>query len=311
MSKELGETTNMAAPVRAAGPLDPRRNVFRPDLAAKSLYGKVSAPQYVEGVPAQIVRPQVPLRSRPASTNGFETEALFGEVVSVYEENDGWAWVQLLRDRYVGYVPLSTLSRNIIRPTHRVRALGTFVYPVADFKSPPLMHLTLNAELCVVGSDERFYALEGGGFVVARHVTERERFARDFVEMAERFIGTPYLWGGRTRIGLDCSGLVQIALEAAGIAAPRDTDMQQAELGSNVPIADIDEGLERGDLVFWKGHVAIMVDSVTMVHANAHHMVVAVETLPEAVARIAKLGAEVVAIKRLPALGAPRAPLAT
>jgi cell wall-associated NlpC family hydrolase len=218
---------------------------------------------------------------------GFETEALFGETLTVYEERDGWAWVQLTRDRYVGYVPSDALSPDIDAPTHRVRALGTFVYPVPDIKSPPLMHLSINSELSLAGGDERFLMLRGGGFVVTRHVAERGRYVNDFVDIAERFIGTPYLWGGRTRVGLDCSGLVQVSLEAAGIAAPRDTDMQQAELGSDIAIADVREGVQRGDLIFWKGHVGIMTDGVTLVHANAHHMAVTAETLPEAIERIA------------------------
>src|SRR5262249_30758785 len=146
---EGGMRAMSEAAAEATPTLDPRRNVFRPDLAAKSLYGKVSAPNYAPGFPAQVARSAVPLRSRPVPSNGFETEALFGEVVTVYDERDGWAWVQLQRDRYVGYVPLESLSREILAPTHRVRALGTFVYALPEIKSPPVMHLSLNAEICV------------------------------------------------------------------------------------------------------------------------------------------------------------------
>jgi cell wall-associated NlpC family hydrolase len=280
---------------------DPRRNAYRADLADSRLADVVTAERYVPGVPGQIAYPSTPLRKTPDVTRGLETEALFGEAVTIFDQADGWAWVQLARDGYVGYAPASAVRpAPLIVPTHRVQSLGTFVYSAPDIKSSPVMHLPMNALVTVVGGDERMLALQTGGFVVPRHLATIDKPARDFVEIAERLIGTPYLWGGNTRIGIDCSGLVQAALLAANIIAPRDSDMQRDELGDPFDITPGFDGLERGDLVFWKGHVAIMSDAVMMVHANAHHMQVATEPLPEAAQRIARNGGgEVIAIKRL------------
>ncbi|MEQ1653886.1 MAG: NlpC/P60 family protein [Hyphomicrobium sp.] len=305
----MTDTATVAETAVPAVMLDARRNAFRPDLAAAYLEGKVEADRFTQGTLGQIVHPSVPLRKAPDATRGLETEVLFGEAVTVFDEHEGWAWVQLARDGYVGYIPSIAIRPGaLVVPTHRVQALGTFIYPEPNIKTPPIMHLPLNALVTVTGGDERFASLQHGGFVIGRHLATLDRPARDFVEIAERFIGTPYLWGGCTRIGIDCSGLVQAALLSANIVAPRDSDMQRDEIGHLVALTSEFEGLERGDLVFWPGHVGIMSDSVMMVHANAHHMMVAAEPLPEAARRIEKSGGgPITAVKRLGMLGAPTA----
>jgi len=279
--------------------LDPRRHAFRGDLAAESLRGRVSAPRYSRGELRQVVHTAAPLRGRPDAREIWTTETLYGEFVTVYDEHDGWAWVQLQHDGYVGYLRSNALSAQVTQPTHRVRALGTFLFPSADAKASPWMQAHLNSRLAVAEMGQPFAKLHDGSFVPARHLAEPGRFARDFVAVAEQFIGTPYLWGGKTRLGLDCSGLVQSALQAAGIDCPRDSDMQQAELGVSIEIGKDLSGLDRGDLVFWKGHVGTMVDSFLLLHANAHHMAVALESLGATVDRHARTGLPITAVRRL------------
>ncbi|MFM1813775.1 MAG: hypothetical protein RLZ98_470 [Pseudomonadota bacterium] len=284
--------------------LDPRLNAYRPDLAAEHLKGRIEAQHYVPGSRHQVRRPLVPMRQRPDTSAPIINEAIYGEVVWVYEQKDGWAWCQLDRDEYVGYVPSTMLSPDLLPPTHRVAALGTFVYRRSDIKSEPVMQLPLNAAVTVTGTEDRFYALAGGGFLISRHVVEISRYTRDFVQLAERLIDTPYLWGGRSRFGIDCSGLVQLSMEAAGLPCPRDSDMQAGAIGAEMPVREDLEGLQRGDLVFWPGHVGIMVDGVMLVHANAHHMVVIAEPLVTAARRIERAGSRISRIRRPPALAA-------
>ena len=206
--------------------------------------------------------------------------------------------MQLERDGYVGYVHEGALTEQVREPTHMVRAIGTFLYPEPDIKSAPWMHLSITASLAIAEEGATFCRLADGGHVPARHVIDRTRFAADFVSVAERFVGVPYAWGGKTRLGVDCSGLVQVAMQAAGHVCPRDSDMQQAEVGEEVPIHERLDNLQRGDLVFWKGHVGIMTDAFLLLHANAHHMAVVLEPLNTAVDRITRAGSPLTAIRR-------------
>ena len=281
--------------------LDPRRHPYRDDLAAESLRGKVAAARYVKGEPRQVAYPAIPLWAQPDARQDWATQVLFGERVTVYEETGGWAWVQLERDGYVGYVQARALSVEVRPPTHRVRAPGTFVYASANARAQTGPHLSMTSLLTIAETGAAFSRLVEGGFVPTRHIAELDRFAPDFVAVAERFAGTPYVWGGKTRLGLDCSGLVQVAIHAAGLDCPRDSDMQQAELGREVVVDDGLDGLERGDLVFWSGHVGIMTDAFMLLHANAYHMAVVAEPLRGAVDRIARGGPEIAAIRRLAA----------
>jgi cell wall-associated NlpC family hydrolase len=282
-----------------AGLLDPRRHAYRDDLAAEGLRGKVKAPRFSPGWDSQIVFPATPLRARPDPRAQRTTEALFGELVKVYDEDKEWAWVQLAGDGYVGYVRSSALSQQVSGATHRVSALGTFLYPSADTKAAPLMPLSMNALLHIADVGPSFSRLLDGTFVPNRHIVERHRFVTDFVAAAERFVGVPYLWGGKTRFGLDCSGLVQTALLAAGQLCPRDSDMQETELGHSRQSHDFLDALERGDLLFWNGHVGIMTDGFMLLHANAHHMAAVIEPVRGAVERMARAGMPVTSVKRL------------
>jgi len=278
---------------------DKRRNAYRGDLAASSLRDLVKAERYVTGQLRQVGVSVLPLRRKPRFDATLDSEALFGETVVVYDESEGWAWVQSSRDLYVGYMPSEGLTSKIVAPTHRIAVLRTYVYPEPDGKTPPLLLLSLNALVTATGTNGRFLALAGGGYVFAGHALPIGDAAPDFVAIAERFLGTPYLWGGRTSVGLDCSGLVQLAVEAAGHAAPRDADMQAAELGREI---DWRRGvkLRRGDLVFWDGHVGIMTSEKDLLHANASHMAVEVEPFARARKRIKDVGFEVTCVRRLP-----------
>ncbi|MBV9548198.1 MAG: C40 family peptidase [Alphaproteobacteria bacterium] len=271
--------------------LDKRINAFRSDLAAAKLKGTVEALRFVEGEPASVAVGRASLRAEPSFTAGQDSELLYGEAVTVYERKDGWAWVQAANDDYVGYVREEHLAAPF--DTHlQIAALMTPALSRPDCKAPVKDMLPMTAEVNLLTKLGDFLLIAPDTWVHRRHVAAPDEVQNDFAAVAEAFFGVPYVWGGKTFAGLDCSGLVQTALTACGIRSPRDTDMMERYFPDSGP------EFERGDLVFWKGHVGIMLDGEQLLHANAHHMMVAIEPLAEAAPRIEKTAGPITAVKR-------------
>jgi hypothetical protein len=271
---------------------DARLTPARPDLAAAHLKGKVQAERYVEGEKCSVRVGQASLRIEPSFGSAQDSELLYGEVFTVYDRQNNWVWGQAEGDLYVGY--LFELEIGAFFPTSaKVSALWAPVFPAPDLKTPVQDILPLNAAVPVLARQDDYVQIGDGKYVHQRHLEPLAQ--KDFVAVAERFLGAPYVWGGKTMAGLDCSGLIQTALQAVGKAAPRDTDMMEKALGDIVSLSSI----KRGDLVFWKGHMGVMLDEARLLHANAFHMAVAIEPLIEALARIEKIAGPVTSIKRL------------
>jgi len=269
--------------------LDPRLFAFRPDIAEFGLEGRVEATRFVEGEPAQVVSPIVDVRSIPDHQASISTQLLLGETVLVFDRHEGWAWIKSESDSYVGYVSEAALVKDPVQSTHVVVNPRTFIYPGPDMKLPVTNAISIGSRLSIATEtttrSTRFLVLEDGSAVIASHCrTLAAQSDIDAVDVASQFQKTPYLWGGRSGFGIDCSGLVQLALAMTGKSAPRDSDQQAASLGEQID-PDID-GFQRGDLVFWKGHVAFVEDEEMILHASGATMSVTRERRADAIARI-------------------------
>ena len=253
----------------------------------------------------QIITPSAPMRHSPDSMSGLETDALFGESVNILNEGDegaaGWVWVRLETDDYEAWVERTTLG-ELPPPTHRIMVARSLITSGKDIKTPSLGYLPMAAQVSVLDHDDEVaeiaLAHDAKGYVPLHHLMTMDTCLDDWVLSAEQLMGTPYRWGGRDSIGIDCSALVQLALSGSGFTSPRNSGDQETVLGETVAEHTV---LARGDLIFWKGHVGIMQDSTNLLHANAWHNMVMSEPLSHAVDRIRdRDGGPVTRMARLP-----------
>jgi cell wall-associated NlpC family hydrolase len=288
--------------VTTAPDIDRNLVPWRPDLAADSLRGVHPAERYAAGTLHQAVRGIVPMRAAPDAARGQATEMLHGETITVYEVKDGWAWGQLTSDGYVGYVEAAALSDRIAAPTHRVQAFRAFLYPAPDFKRPPVRALSFRSPVEVVEIEKGYARIreagEPGGWLPEVALGPLDAVEPDAVATAQRFLGVPYLWGGRSSLGIDCSGLAQLACAAAGHAIERDT-YRQVQTAATLVGTDEGAGLRRGDLVYFPGHVGLMVNGETLIHANVRAACVSLDPMREIAARsLAAEGKGITAVRR-------------
>ncbi len=279
--------------------LDPNLNPFRPDLAANTLKGKVLAARFVDGTPYQVTGGVASLRAVGAEDGEQLSQALHGDIVDIYEEVHGFGWGQMRSDGYVGWFDMVALSSPVLLVTRKVVALRTYAYSSPSAKALPHYLLSLGARVCETGERENgFVFCARAGWVYDAHLAALDYRASDAVAIAEQFSEAPYQWGGVESLGLDCSGLVQSAFKAAGVAMPRDSYMQRT-LGVEVPVTSDLSGVRRGDIVCWRGHVAIMLNETDIIHSNGFHLKVAREPLAAAVGRISAQYGEILTIRRL------------
>jgi len=259
---------------------DARLTLARPDLADGALEGLIPAERYGPTRPLALIRPSAPILAAPNPAAEQVDQLLHGERFDALEAKGAFLWGQARRDGYVGFAPADAFAPEGPPPTHRVSHIRTYAFAEPSIKAPASGPFSLNALLAIEAEDGDFAREAGGGWFWRAHLAAIGAFETDPAAVAERFLGAPYLWGGRGSVGLDCSGLVQQALYACGLACPRDND-QQAALGRDAP----PDALARGDLIVWGGHIGMMLDETRLIHASGHWMAVVVEPLSTVIAR--------------------------
>lgn len=278
---------------------DSRVTPARADIAAEALRGRVTADRFSAGEARRIGRPVASLRFTPDAGARQESQLLFGEPFTVYETGDAWCWGQGELDGYVGYVPRAALAEPGVEASHRVAVRETLVFSAPDLKAPIVERIGHGSRVTPVDVQERFVAIDGLGWVCGRHLAPLDLRESDVARIGLKFLGMPYLWGGRSLEGLDCSGLVQHVLLALGLACPRDSDQQEQAVGEPVPDGPALTDLEDGDLIFFPGHVGFYLDSWRFLHANAHDMQVSVHNLSDVLDRARAADEWVTSVRRL------------
>lgn len=299
---------NQQSSLPTLDPLDKRLNAFRDDLADQKLQQKVKVKKYVVANKGRVMAPVCNLIAKPEPHAQTQHQLLRGEEVSVFDTAQGMAWVQTSSDGYVGYIPQQAISTtdNAMLLTHTVRVPVTFCYPQPELRAPPLYALSMGSKVIVTGSETirgtGYSLLAEGGAIITKHLTAVGDHHKDFVQICEQLLNIPYLWGGASGFGIDCSGLIQLAMRMCGKEVLRDSDMQAATIGVEIDPGKNLENLQRGDLIFWRGHVAIHKGTVHkiphIIHASGHTMNVAVEPIHEALERIEYLYEKPIGFRR-------------